>query len=241
MSYLLIFCTVSSLIILHELGHFLAAKSMGIPIARFSLGLGPKLWGFKMGETEYWLSMIPCGGYVMPAVKDEEAFDKVPLKRRILFFLSGPAANVLGAFLCLSLMNIVTLGCSVASAIYLPLEQIWRMALQIGAAIPLLFSQPEHLSGMVGIIAAGGAHVGLSSVKLLQFSVLLNVNLAVFNLLPILPLDGGRIVMGLLRKIYQPLRRLEVPLTVGGWVLLAGLALYATALDLARVAHGMLG
>ena len=47
--------------------------------------------------------------------------------------------------------------------------------------------------------------------------------------------------MGLLRKIYQPLRRLEVPLTVGGWVLLAGLTLYATALDLARVAHGMLG
>ena len=67
------------------------------------------------------------------------------------------------------------------------------------------------------------------------------MNLAVFNLLPILPLDGGKIVMGLLRKIYQPLRRLEVPLTVGGWVLLLGLTLYATALDLARVAHGMLG
>jgi regulator of sigma E protease len=113
--------------------------------------------------------------------------------------------------------------------------------LQIGTAIPLLFSQPEHLSGIVGIVAAGGAHVGLSVVKLLQFSVLLNVNLAVFNLLPILPLDGGKIMMGLLRRIYQPLRRLEVPLTVGGWVLLAGLTLYATALDLARVAHGLLG
>jgi regulator of sigma E protease len=138
-------------------------------------------------------------------------------------------------------MNIVKLGCSVNSVIYLPLEQIWQMAIQIGAAIPLLFSRPEHLSGIVGIVAAGGALVGLSLVKLLQFSVLLNVNLAVFNLLPILPLDGGKIVMGLLRKIYQPLRRLEMPLTVGGWVLLAGLTLYATALDLARVARGMLG
>jgi regulator of sigma E protease len=241
MSYLLIFCTVSLLIILHELGHLLAAKRMGIPIARFSLGLGPKVWGFKMGETEYWLSMIPCGGYVMPAMKDEEAFDKIPLNRRILFALSGPAANILGAFLCLSLMNIVKLGCSVDSVIYLPLEQIWRMALRIGTAIPLLFSQPDHFSGIVGIVAAGGAQVGLSFVKFLQFSVLLNVNLAVFNLLPILPLDGGKIMMGLLRKIYRPLRRLEVPLTVGGWVLLAGLTLYATALDVARVAHGMLG
>ena len=43
---------VSLLILLHELGHFLAAKRMGIPIARFSVGLGPKLWGFKMGKTE---------------------------------------------------------------------------------------------------------------------------------------------------------------------------------------------
>jgi regulator of sigma E protease len=241
MSYLLIFCTVSLLIVLHELGHFLAAKRIGIPIARFSIGFGPKVWGFKMGETEYWLSVIPCGGYVMPALKDEEAFEKIPLNWRILFFLGGPAANILGAFLCLSLMNIGQHGFSVDSVIYLPLEQIWQMVRQIGTAIPLLFSEPEHLSGIVGIVAAGGAQVGLSVVRLLQFSVLLNVNLAVFNLLPILPLDGGKIVMGLMRKIHQPLRRLEVPLTVGGWVLLAGLTLYATALDVARVAQGMLG
>lgn len=241
MSYLLIFCTVSLLIILHELGHFLGAKRLGIPIARFSVGLGPKLWGFKMGETEYWLSLIPCGGYVLPAMEDEEAFDKIPLKSSILFSLARPAANILGAFLCLSSMNIVKLGCSFNSVIWLPLEQIWQIAIQVGTAIPLLFSQLENLSGIVGIVAAGGTLVGLSFVRLLQFSVLLNVNLAVFNLLPILPLDGGKIVMGLLREIYRPLRRLEVPLAVGGWVLLAGLMLYATALDLARMAHGMLG
>jgi regulator of sigma E protease len=241
MSYLLIFLTVSLLILLHELGHFLAAKRLGIPIARFSVGLGPKIWGFKMRETEYWLSLFPCGGYVMPAMKDEEAFDKIPLKNRILFSLAGPAANILAAFLGLSLMNVVKLGFSVHSIVYLPLEQLGRMAMQIGTSVPLLFSQPENLSGIVGIVAAGGAHVGLSFIKLLQFSVLLNVNLAVLNMLPILPLDGGKILMGLLRKIYQPLRKLEIPLTVGGWVLLAGLTLYTTALDVARVAHGILG
>src|SRR5687767_14934544 len=127
MSYLLIFCTVSFLIILHELGHLLAAKRLGIPIARFSVGLGPKVWGFKMGETEYWLSMIPCGGYVMPAMEDEEAFSQVRLSRRILFALAGPTANILGAFLGLSLMNIITLGCSAYAAIYLPLQQTWEM------------------------------------------------------------------------------------------------------------------
>src|SRR5262245_6468872 len=160
MSCLLIFCTVSLLIIWHELGHFLVAKKMGIPIARFSVGLGPKVWGFKWGETEYWLSLIPCGGYVMPAMKEEEDFDEIPLKRRILFSLGGPAANILGAFLCLSLINVVKLGCSINSVIYLPLEEIWQMAIQIGSAIPLHFSQPEHLSGIVGIVSVGGAHVG---------------------------------------------------------------------------------
>src|SRR5688572_18635026 len=171
MSYLLVFSTISLLITLHELGHLLAARRMGIPIARFSIGFGPKLWGFKIGNTEYWLSLIPCGGYVMPALQDDEAFEAVPLKKRIVFSLGGPAANILGAFICLSLINATRIGFSINSVIYLPLEQIYQMTIQICSLIPLLFSQPENLSSIVGIVAGGGAHVGLSFVKLLQFSV----------------------------------------------------------------------
>ena len=241
MSYLLVFGTISLLITLHELGHFLAARRMGIPIARFSVGFGRKLWGFKTGKTEYWLSWIPCGGYVLPALQDDDAFEQVPLWKRIVFSLGGPVANLLGAFLCLSLMNAARTGFSVSSVISLPLEQVCHMAIQIGSLIPALFSRPDHLSSIFGIVAGGGAYVGLNFVKLLQFSVLLNVNLAVFNLIPILPLDGGKIVMSVLRKIHQPLRKLELPLTVGGWALLLGLTLYATALDISRVAHGTLG
>jgi regulator of sigma E protease len=241
MRYLLIFCTLSLIITLHELGHLLAAKRMRIPIARFSVGFGPKLWGFKMGETEYWFSMIPCGGYVLPALADAEAFEQLPLRRRVTFALGGPVANILGAFLGLALLNTVQFGFSVGSVLYLPLEQLCRMATQICTVIPLLFRQPDQLSGVVGIVAAGGVHVGLSFLKLLQFSVLLNVNLAIFNLLPLLPLDGGKILMGVLRQIHQPLRKLELPLTVAGCVLLLGLTIYATVLDISRVTHGMLG
>ncbi len=241
MSYLLVFCTISLLIALHELGHLLAGKRVGIPIARFSVGFGRKLWGFKLGQTEYWLSWIPCGGYVLPELQDEEALEKVPLRKRIVFSLGGPAANIAGAFLCSSLINAAHNGFSVDSVIYLPREQIYQMAIQICSFVPLLFRQPDHLSSIFGIVAGGGAYVGLNFVKLLQFSVLLNVNLAIFNLLPILPLDGGKIVMGVLRKIHQPLRRLELPLTLGGWALLLGLTLYATVLDISRVASGTLG
>ena len=52
------------LIFIHELGHFAAAKSVGIEVQRFSIGLGPRVWGFTHGETEYVLSAIPLGGYV---------------------------------------------------------------------------------------------------------------------------------------------------------------------------------
>jgi regulator of sigma E protease len=52
------------LIFVHELGHFLLAKLMGVSVEKFSLGFGPKLYGKKFGETEYLLSAFPLGGYV---------------------------------------------------------------------------------------------------------------------------------------------------------------------------------
>ena len=52
------------LIFVHELGHFLLAKMMGVSVEKFSLGFGPKLFGKTIGETEYLLSAFPLGGYV---------------------------------------------------------------------------------------------------------------------------------------------------------------------------------
>ena len=60
------------LIFVHELGHFAAAKAVDIEVPRFSLGLGPKLIGFKKGETEYVISWFPLGGYVKMAGMIEE-------------------------------------------------------------------------------------------------------------------------------------------------------------------------
>lgn len=66
------------LIFVHELGHFVAAKSVDIEVPRFSIGLGPKMVGFRRGETEYVLSWIPLGGYVsMAGMADEEVTQKL--------------------------------------------------------------------------------------------------------------------------------------------------------------------
>ena len=66
------------LIFVHELGHFWAAKSVDIEVPRFSIGLGPKMFGFRRGETEYVISWIPLGGYVkMSGMADEEVTSKL--------------------------------------------------------------------------------------------------------------------------------------------------------------------
>jgi regulator of sigma E protease len=65
------------LIFVHELGHFAAAKAVGIEVQRFSIGLGPKVFGFTRGETEYVLSAIPLGGYVKMGGMDDEVMDRM--------------------------------------------------------------------------------------------------------------------------------------------------------------------
>jgi regulator of sigma E protease len=64
------------LVFVHELGHFLTAKWAGVSVPRFSIGLGPRIVGVKVGETDYCLSAIPFGGYVkMAGMEGEEAFE----------------------------------------------------------------------------------------------------------------------------------------------------------------------
>src|SRR5258708_34091011 len=67
------------LIFVHEGGHFLAAKAVGIQVLRFSLGFGRPLLAWRRGETEYWLSWLPIGGYVkMAGLEDEGVAGGVP-------------------------------------------------------------------------------------------------------------------------------------------------------------------
>ena len=64
MSYLLAFLGIAALIVLHEAGHFTAAKAVGMRVERFSLFFGPMLLKVRRGETEYGIGAIPLGGYV---------------------------------------------------------------------------------------------------------------------------------------------------------------------------------
>ena len=58
---------LGGLIFVHELGHFVAAKLLGVKVLKFSIGFGPRLLGFRRGDTEYLLALLPLGGYVKMA------------------------------------------------------------------------------------------------------------------------------------------------------------------------------
>lgn len=111
MSWLLTLLGFVALIMLHELGHFAAAKAVGMRVERFSLFFPPKLVGIKRGETEYMIGAIPAGGYVritgmspneeIPPEVLHRAYYRQPVWKRLVVIGAGPAMNVLVAFVIL--------------------------------------------------------------------------------------------------------------------------------------------
>jgi regulator of sigma E protease len=109
-AYLAFVIILCAMIVIHEFGHFIVAKLLGIAVETFSVGFGPKLFGFKIGDTDYRLSAIPLGGYVkfrgenmeMLQGKSEGSIDEFlshPKWKRFLVALAGPAFNIATALM----------------------------------------------------------------------------------------------------------------------------------------------
>jgi regulator of sigma E protease len=111
MSWLYVFLGFCALILLHEAGHFVAAKATGMRVEGFYLFFGPTLWSVKRGETEYGIKSIPLGGYVkingmnpeeeMPPGEEHRAYHRQKVWKRIVVAAAGPAVNIVLAFVIL--------------------------------------------------------------------------------------------------------------------------------------------
>jgi regulator of sigma E protease len=105
------------LVFVHELGHFIVAKRLGVGILKFSLGFGPKLIGKKIGETEYQIAVFPLGGFVKPLgedpheeIKEEDRHRSLwaqPVWKRALIISAGPFFNFFLAAVLFSGANLI--------------------------------------------------------------------------------------------------------------------------------------
>ena len=158
---------LSVLILVHEFGHFFAAKSVDIAAPRFSLGLGPRVAGFKWGETDFVISAIPLGGYVkmagmeddegmevleggeaVPPVDPSRTFDAKPLWARAWVISAGVIMNLLFALLA----NIVLAG--VQGQAYIAETRLAPVTGIGGAA-----AQAEQIPAGSRVVSVGGQRV----------------------------------------------------------------------------------
>ena len=108
---------ISTIVAVHELGHLFVGKALGVKALKFSLGFGPRLFGFRIGETEYRFSLLPLGGYVkfagdnpleeLPEEDRGRGFLEQPPAKKAAIAFAGPAANFVAAVV---LFFIVRLG-----------------------------------------------------------------------------------------------------------------------------------
>jgi len=115
---ILIFLAVLSLVVFfHELGHFIAAKRLGVAVEEFGFGYPPRLFGKKIGSTVYSVNLIPLGGFVrlkgenaeIAGLGDSDSFSIKSPYKRVVILISGVLGNIILTWLIFSLLLIVGL------------------------------------------------------------------------------------------------------------------------------------
>ncbi|GAA0709599.1 RIP metalloprotease RseP [Paraclostridium ghonii] len=95
------------IVFIHELGHFLFAKKAGVKIHEFAIGMGPKIYSFKKGETVYSIRILPLGGYIAMEGEDADsndprAFGNKSILQRASILFAGPFFNIILATIILA-------------------------------------------------------------------------------------------------------------------------------------------
>ncbi|MBX4199087.1 site-2 protease family protein [Candidatus Parcubacteria bacterium] len=204
MTILLFLIILSVLVIVHELGHFVVAKRLGVKVEEFGVGFPPRAKKlFRWKDTDFTLNWLPFGGFVR---MEEEG------ERKPFVLLAGVLANFALAWLLFSIMlmhGIESGGSFVQHGFF---AGIWHGLLTTGKitwlTITSIFSsEVKDVVGPVGLVSIVGMAKSLGLSYILYFAALISVNLAIINLIPIPALDGGRLLIVIVERLRK--RRLS--------------------------------
>lgn len=190
------------LILIHELGHFLAAKLSKVGVLEFSIGMGPKILSKQIKETTYSLRLFLIGGFVQ---LDEEEYKESSWIKQIFILLSGVLFNlifaIIGAFVYIQLVGIKI---GFFNSVLASFDLVFNIIHTMFVTLIDLFKapSPDVLSGPIGIVDGLSTYVEQGLSTAMEGFILLNINLFIMNLIPIPILDGGKIVFVIIKKIF---------------------------------------
>ncbi len=170
-------------VIIHELGHLLAAKLVEVPAPLFSIGFGPALIALPFGATIYQIALLPFGGYV---AIDQASLDLQPYFIKAFILLAGVTANFLFAFFIFFLFR-------------LRHRDVQTMLTEAFAQVHRKIVGPLGIMGVISRSVMLGFDYFLLVLGSLSFSI------GFFNLLPIPFFDGGQLAWYTIEAISGPL------------------------------------
>lgn len=186
------------IIILHEFGHFFAAKTINLPMTVFSIGIGPNLYRFVYKGVSFEFKLLPARGFVKTDTEKEET---LPLYQKCIFYLAGIFVNIASFFIGLSIY-LVQQGQSVLESIKLVYHKLIALFPMFYSIITQLkfsdiYTPERDLENSIGVYISAAE---IAQEFWLGFAVI-SIFLALFNLIPIPVLDGGRVVLAIFNSL----------------------------------------
>ena len=176
------------LLVIHEAGHWLAARSQGVGVERLEIGIGPAIAGANLLQTRCVLRLLPFGGSVRLLDGAEGgagslgSYETRTILQKAFIALAGPAANVVAAASLLA----VSAG---TGAVW---EGVMALVGLLAAWISRLITGAGLLESVPWLLTEAGVWQG-GATSYPTLLALMSLYIAAFNLLPLLPLDGGRL------------------------------------------------
>lgn len=245
-SFLAFIAVFSAVVLVHELGHFLAARRAGIKIYEFSIGFpfSPRLYTlFQHKETAFTLRLLPLGGFVrFSKDEDDEAkdlFEASPVNRALIMS-SGSLFNMVFAFLVFIPVFVFGQDLPFLDALSSSARTLWGILSGTVIFLLNLFSGQggmEGLAGPVGIAVMAGKAASRGLLSLLFFAGVLSMSLGIMNLFPLPGLDGGQLLMLLIETAgKKPLGiRTHQAVNLTGLALFLVLSVLVTYRDIVRL------
>ena len=189
------------LVILHEVGHMVAAQRCGVKVEEFCIGMGPRICSFSVRGIRVSVKLFPMGD---SCEMDTETYEALPLRKKVIILSAGCIINFLAGcvltVLALVMANGLVAGLqkapmAVGSFLILPFQALSCLKgvslEKLGGPVQLV-TEVSHMASEFAVPVAG----------VFAVMAIISFLLSIFNLLPIPPLDGGEIVYSIISRVF---------------------------------------